>query len=347
MKNATQYRKKTKKILGAFSKKTPPSAGEIEEGIAILIGAVLLENTTRTKAKKAFNALHTEYVDFNDLRVSPAKEIRDCIGENYPEAHAKTHMLAEVMREIFYKTSIMSLEHIGEMTKGDRARHLKEIGLSDFTASVIMLELFNMRVVPVDQDLADCLEMNGCVHPGSTVEQVTSLVGSLASAKDCYGAHLACRTFVEKSAKPLAKWKKAKQAELDRLEAIAKAKAEAEAQAKAEAEAKRKEKEKAKAKAKAKAARKKASAAKKKTVKKKVAKKKTAKKAAKKVAKKKTAKKKTVKKKVAKKKTAKKKTAKKVAKKKVAKKKVAKKKTAKKPASKARGKKATKTTRKK
>ena len=230
MKNVKTYRKKTKKILGAFSKKTldPIPIDDIEQGTAILIEAVLLENSTEAKARKAVEAICEEYVDFNDLRVSPAKEIHDCIGKDYPQASVKAHALADVLRAIFYRTSKISLEYIAEMPKRDRSRHLKELGLSGFAISMIMLHVFGMRAVPVDQDLADCLEIDGGVHPGSTLEQVASFMESLVSAKDCYGAHLACRRYVEKSVKALAKWRKARQAEIDRLEAIAQAKAEKE-----------------------------------------------------------------------------------------------------------------------
>ena len=326
MKNAQIYQKKAKKILGAFSKKPPDVIDDMDQAISILIKAVLLENSTMAKARTALEAICEEYVDFNDLRVSPAKEIHDCIGKDYPHVRVKAHALADVLREIFYRTSRMSLDYVAEMPKRDRPRRLKELGLSSFAVSMIMLEVFAMRAVPVDQDLADCLEMNGCVPPGSTPEQVTSFMGNLASAKDCFGAHLACRQYVEKSAKALAKWRKVRQAEIDRLEAIALAKAEKEAQAKADAKAKVKDT----AKAKAKAARKKASAAKKKAEKKKVKKaaKKTAKKAAKKTAEKKVAKKKAVKKKTATKKVVKKSPGQ------------AAKKTVEKPATKARGKKA-------
>ncbi|MDP6633881.1 MAG: hypothetical protein QGG42_03205, partial [Phycisphaerae bacterium] len=340
MKNVKTYQKKTKKLLGAFGKNPPEAVEDIDQAIVILIEAVLLENSTVAKSAKAFDAICEEYVDFNDLRVSPAKEIHDCIGEDYPQASVKAHALADVLRGVFYKVSDMSLEYVSEMSKRDRARHLKELGLSSFAVSLILLKAFATRAVPVDQDLADCLEMDGGVHPGSTLEQVTSFVGNLATTKNCLGVHLACRKYVEKSAKALAKWRKARQAEIDRLEAIAQAKAEKEAQAKAEKAAKAK----AKAKAKANAARKKARAAKKAAQKKvkKTAKKtakKTTKKAAKKTARKATAKaaKKTVKK-TAKKTT--KKSAKKAAKK--APKKTVKKpakKAAKKSASKARGRK--------
>jgi hypothetical protein len=332
MKNVKTYEKKTKKLLGAFSKKGPQSIDEMDGAIAILIEAVLLENSTPSKARKAFDVICEEYVDFNDLRVSPAKEIHDCIGADYPQASIKAHALADVLRAMFYKTSKMSLEYLVEMPKRERLKRLQELGLSSFAISVLLLEVFATRAVPVDQDLADCLEMDGGVHPGSTLEQVDSFIGNLASSKDCLGAYLAGRKYVEKSAKPLAKWRKARQVEIDRLEAIAQAKAEKAAEAKAEKEAKAK----AKAKAKVQAARKKAREAKKaakKAAKKTV--KKAAKKTAKKVAKKTTKK---VAKKTAKKAAGKtvKKTPKKAAKK-TAKKAV--KKTAKKAAKKTRGKK--------
>jgi hypothetical protein len=342
MKNVKAYEKKTKKLLGAFNKKGPQSIDleDADLAIAMLIEAILLDNSTQAKARKAFDVICGEYVDFNDLRVSPAKEIHDCIGADYPQASIKAHALADVLRAIFYKTSKMSLEYLADIPKRERIRRLGELGLSGFAVSMIMLKAFETKDVPVDQDLADCLEMDGGVHPRSTLEQVASFVGNLASAKDCFGAHLACRKYVEKSAKALTKWRKAKQVEIDRLEAIAQAKAEKIAQAKAEKAAKAKEK----AKEKTQAARKKARAAKKaeKKAAKKAAKKpvkKTTKKAVKKTAKK-TAKKTT--KKATKKavKKAVKKTAKKTAKKSAKKttKKVVKK-TPKKTAKKPRGKK--------
>ncbi len=54
MKNVKTYQKKTKKILGAFSKKTldPVPVDDIEQGIAILIEAVDLDNFTESKGRK-------------------------------------------------------------------------------------------------------------------------------------------------------------------------------------------------------------------------------------------------------------------------------------------------------
>ncbi len=279
MKNVKTYEKKTRKLLGAFAKKAPQAIEDMNEAIGVLVEIMLLENSTPAKAAKAFKAICEEYVDFNDLRVSPAKEIHDCIGSDYPQCSVKAHMIADVLRGIFYKTSNMSLEYIGEMNKRDRVRHMQELGLSSFAISMVLLTIFETRAVPVDQDLADSLEMDGAVQPGLTLEQIASFVANLATSKNCFGAHLACRKYVEKSAKALAKWRKAKQAEIDRLEAIEREKAEKAAQAKAEKAAKAKAKAKEKANAAKKKARQAAKAAKVKAAK-------AAKKAAKKVAKK-------------------------------------------------------------
>ena len=181
MKNVKIYEKKTKKLLGAFAKKGPQSVEEMDQAIAILIDAVLLENSTVSKATKAFDAICEEYVDFNDLRVSPAKEIHDCIGADYPQASVKAHALADVLRAVFYKISQMSREYLLEMQKRERLRHLQELGLSSFAISMLLLKVFATRAVPVDQDLADCLEMDGGVHPGSTLDQVDSFIGNLTS----------------------------------------------------------------------------------------------------------------------------------------------------------------------
>jgi len=190
MKNVKTYEKKTRKLLGPFAKQGPQAIEDMNQAIGVLVEVMLQENSTQAKAAKAFSVICEEYVDFNDLRVSPAKEIHDCIGEDYPQCSVKAHMIADVLRGIFYKTSNMSLEYISEMTKRDRVRHMQELGLSSFSISMVLLTIFETRAVPVDNDLADSLEMDGAVQPGLGLDQIASFIANLATSKNCFGAHL-------------------------------------------------------------------------------------------------------------------------------------------------------------
>ena len=130
-------------------------------------------------------------------------------------------------RMSFTRRNTLSFEHVEKMTKRDLRRHLAELGLRSYAAACMMLRVFEGHAVPVDQSLADCLEIAKCIEPGSTIEDVQSFLERVILQKHALAAHEFFRQFVAESARPLAR----------------KRKADAEARAKAEAEAKKAEEE--------------------------------------------------------------------------------------------------------
>jgi len=274
MKNATLYQKKIKTLLGKFKVAKVAAVGS--GPMRILIEAVLESDASRKQARQALDIIEAEYVDYNELRASPVKDIVECVGKDFPRIREKAEMVIKALNAICEHASGMSMEYMEKMTKKDLRRHLTEIGLNHYAGSVVTLRAFGGHAVPVDDTLVECLEMDQLIYPGSELADVQGFLERIISQKQAPAAQEALRAYVESSAKALAK-KRAKEA----AEAAAKAKAEAEAAAKAEAEAAAKVKAAKKAKAK-KAKAKKAKAAKPKASKKAVKAKKSAKPAAKK-----------------------------------------------------------------
>ena len=250
MKNAKTYEKKIKKLLGSPRKKRLGPVDDIDQNLpTILIEAILEEDSTIRKAKRALAILTKEFVDFNELRVSPTKEILDCLGAKYPHGNRKAHMIREALGGIYRHTSTTSLKYITDRPKRERRRCLLELGLSPYAAALVMLKILDAHAVPVDQTLVDCLEMSEYIHPGSDLNTVRSFLEQIVGPNDGLAAHAALRRYVERSAKALTKWQKARDAQAEK--AAAEAKAQAKAQAKAEAKAQAKAEAKAQAKAEA------------------------------------------------------------------------------------------------
>ncbi len=300
MKNAAAYEKKVKKLLKAMPKVPAAENPTGDEAIAVLIQSILEANATKKEAVDALSAIKNEVVDFNELRVSPPKDISDCIGKEFPHARRKAEMISAILRRIFERAACnMSLDYMHAMTKRDLRRHLGEMGLSPYASARVTQEVFGGHAIPVDETLVEVLQMNGDVHPESDLADVQGFLERIISQKNDLAANECFRNYIAKSAKPLAKKRQAEAKQRAKEEAEAKAKAEAEAKAKAEAEARKAVKKAeaearkaAKEKAAKQAARKKAAGAKraakkaeKKTVKK-TAKRTPAKKVAKKAAKK-------------------------------------------------------------
>jgi len=251
MKNATKHQRKIKKFLAGIRKSaTHPLADQ--DPFRVMIDAMLAADAPKQSAK-AIEALEKEYVDFNELRVSPIREIADTLGRDFIEARRKAGEITTVLNSIFKSRNSLTLDYVEKMPKRDLRRHLHELGLSPFASAVMMMRVFGGHAIPVDQGLVDCLEIDGYVEPGSSIEDVQAFLERIILQKQAPAAHEFFREYVMKNAKMLAKKRRAAAAKAKaRADAEAK-KEEEEAQAKAAAEAKKAE-AKARAAAKAKKA---------------------------------------------------------------------------------------------
>ncbi len=292
MKNAKQYGKKIKKLLTGIDKSQTIIETD-DDPIGVLVGAVLSSDATQAQAKKALELLDEEFVDYNELRGSPPQDMIAILDNDFSNPVGRGEQLSKALGNIFNRTCELSVEYMEKMSKRDLRKHLREIGLDQYSSAVMIQKVFTGHAIPVDQTLVDSLIMNDCVAPDTDIDDVQKFLERLIQARNDAGAHKFFRQFVDKSAFALVKWRQKKLAEEQAAAAEAVAKAAKAAKTKAKAKAK-KAAAQAKKQAKAKAAARKTltkttkKAAVKKTVKKAAKKtvKKTAKKTAKKAAKK-------------------------------------------------------------
>lgn len=283
MNNASTYQKKITKLLGKLPKTKVTVWPRGDQAVAVMIEAILQADSDPRAAKQAFETLKKEYVDFNELRISPLKDIVDRLGKEYPNAWAKAAEITTSLKKVFSRTYDVSIDYMADMTKKDLRRHLREVGLSPYAASYVTLNVFDGHAIPIDTDLLDVLKMEEYVDPESDLDEVQGFLERVIAHKDAIAAHHVFRSHVKKSVKAMEKYRHmrreaARQAE-EAARKIREEKEAAEQKKKEEAEAKKALAEARKAEAEAK----KALAEKEK---KKAAKKAAAQKAAKKIAKK-------------------------------------------------------------
>lgn len=234
MKNSRKYQKKVRKLLSAMDKSAAPPPVD-PDPFDVMIEAIVEADASDKQAEKALGGLAAEFVDINELRVAPAKEVADALGRNYPRARRKAAEIVAVLNAIFSRRNTLCLDHAQKMTKRDLRRHLAELGLGPYASACLMMKVFGGHAIPVDETLVECLEMDACVEPGSSVEEVQSFLERMILQKHGFAAHHCLRNYVAKSARALARKRKA-----DAAKAAAEAEAKAKAEAEAAAEAKRK-----------------------------------------------------------------------------------------------------------
>jgi endonuclease III len=205
MKNARYYQRKIKKLLRGARAASAPEVPPGEPRVRFMIEAVLQADATRRQAAGAVGPLQEEYVDLNELRVSPIKDITDCLGKSMPAAREKAERIVTVLNRVFARTSDVLLDWLAERPKRELRRTLTELGLGPYAGPAVAMLLFDIPAVPVDQMLVDCLKADGYVHPDSDVIQVQSFLEKVVPMRNVLGAHEALRRYCEKRAKTLPK----------------------------------------------------------------------------------------------------------------------------------------------
>jgi len=228
MKHATKYQKKIRKLMSGMKKVRPPEPPTGDEAVALLIESILQSDATNAQAREAFEAIEREFVDFNELRASPPKDIADCVKKDLPHRRRKAEIIRIVLNNIFQRTYNVSIDYMAKMTKRDLRRHLRELGLDAYAAGRVVMLVFGGHAVPVDESLVEVLRMKDCVHPDSDLDDVQGFLERIIQQKDDVSAHEFFRELVRKSSRALAR----------KRQAEAKARREAEAKARAEEEAK-------------------------------------------------------------------------------------------------------------
>ena len=210
MKNAKTYERGIRKLLTGAKKKlpakTPPSVGD---GIQVLIESILLADATKKNVEKAVDSIGKEFVDFNELRVAPLKEIVECLGKDYSEVRDKAQTLITVLNGVFNRSCGMTITYMQDMSKREIRRHLRELGVPPFAEGLVSQSFFGVHAIPVDQSLFDVLQMNNLIHAESDIEDTQSFLERIIVQKNGPAAHALFRDYVARNATALEKKRKA------------------------------------------------------------------------------------------------------------------------------------------
>ena len=205
MKNAREYQRKIKKLLRGLKAASAPEVAPGLPRVHFMIETILQVDATRRQAAAAVGPLQEEYVDLNELRVSPIKDVTDCLGKDMPGARENTEMLLKVLNNLFLRTNDISLDWLAETSKRELRRTLTELGLGPYAGAAVAMLLFGVPTIPVDRTLVECLKADGYVHPESDLATVQGFLEKLASPRSALAVHEALRNYCEKRAKTLPK----------------------------------------------------------------------------------------------------------------------------------------------
>lgn len=185
MKNATEYGKKVKGMLPSL-KKRYAADGEpaAADPLSLFVLAVLRENAPADVAARNLDVLREEFVDFNELRVAPLKDIVELLEGDPADLRTKAARITDGLNRVFDQNNRLDFGHAADMGKRDLRTHLGEtLGFSPYVEAFLLVRLFGHRAIPVDDALVERLKDEDLAGPDAGVDDVRGLLERVVPAK--------------------------------------------------------------------------------------------------------------------------------------------------------------------
>ena len=152
MRGATQCARRLKSLFrrlrAGAGRAQRPTVGE---PIAQMILGVLSRDAPESKARAALDRVRGMVVDYNELRVIPALELSNHLGD-YPDARLKSEDLSRALNGVFAIEHTLDLSGLAGTSRKELCAYLERIdGLEAYTRARMRLLGFSQHAIPLDE----------------------------------------------------------------------------------------------------------------------------------------------------------------------------------------------------
>ncbi len=237
MKEAIGSANKIKTLVSTLRKKFKPAGVPKElEPLDLLTLGILHRNSTLGDALEGLRRLHDEFVDFNEMRMAPPKDLADVLPRNLDDGRVKSERLTETLNRVYDQGNALDLEHLQEMGKRELKEHLRSaLLLDEYGEAFLMNHLFDAPVLPVDDKIVVKLKAEGLLSQEATLAQARELLEEAIAGRARREALDLLSRYAAEPMSAKAKLAARKQAEEEKKEAAAAAAKAAKAEQKAKA----------------------------------------------------------------------------------------------------------------
>lgn len=195
MKNSKEYSKKLHKFHRSLRRKYPKVKKAVyDELLDAVVYAVISENMGEKDSQSAIKRFADYFVDLNDLRVSRTEEIVEVLGADTSVTREIASTLTRVLRAVFNKYNIVSLESLKKTSKRTARQVLEKIeGISPFVANYCMLTSLQAHAIPLTKKMIEYLRNNQLVHPEADEQEIEGFLTRQISAENGYEFYMLLR----------------------------------------------------------------------------------------------------------------------------------------------------------
>src|SRR3954447_5203275 len=123
MPTTANKQKVLEKILTALKKRYEPQDPEERPVLEQFMYAICREGATRQGADRAYQNLRERFYDWNEVRVSSAREVEDAL-DGLPDSELRSQRLISFLQEVFETTFSFDLESMHKKGLKQAAKQL-------------------------------------------------------------------------------------------------------------------------------------------------------------------------------------------------------------------------------
>ncbi len=188
MKNNKEYSPKIKSLYRSLKREYSRVEKVVyDEPLEALIYGIISENMSESAAQSAIKSITSNFVNFNDLRVSLEEEIVEMLGQDTPEIRNTVFVLKKVLGNLFRKYNKVSLAELKKIGKRQAKKILEEMeGVSNFAVNYCMLTSLGGHAIPLTARMTEYLRSNELVHPEADEQEIEGFLTRQISAANGY-----------------------------------------------------------------------------------------------------------------------------------------------------------------
>ncbi len=135
------------------------------------VRTVLQDEASRAEVDAAMDRIRDHFIDYNDLRVSRPREIRDVLGDDFPRAGAKARVIPRLLDQVFKQHNSMVWDFLEEMGKIECREFFEALEeVRPYVAATLARDCAEAHAFPVDRDVGRVLARLGLVNPDADSE---------------------------------------------------------------------------------------------------------------------------------------------------------------------------------
>ena len=177
---------------GRRRRRRPPDALET------LLVSVLAGDGNDLLAAEILEKLRVELVDWNELRVTSAREIEELIAP-LNNAAEKAAQVRDILHTLFVARHTLNLAHFQRFGRERLEKELDAFGhLSTTVKARMMLKAFDVNVLPLSADIERIAKRLGLVDSYLTTDKVAEELGEVLPPKRVYSFYHLMSEHAEK-----------------------------------------------------------------------------------------------------------------------------------------------------